>query len=304
MDIDSIGRSWDMLADKHEGLINLFYERLFSKYPHYKPLFPSSMNRQMEKVLKTLALVARVDEPEIVHAQMIRLGDKHRQFNLTQQDMLNFKQTFLEVLGEYCTQICPQVWNQECVESWNEVFDLHIIPYMVQGLEHSISKSQLKRIINLQTTADNQFLGTVVSIKQEGLSADVVIKLQGGDQLVSRITSAGLANLNLKVGTTQVYALIRPSLVMLTHAETGLQFSTRNQFCGRVISTEKGNINARVTLKLRSGNIFQALVSNETLEELDIKEDERVCCVFRAVDVILAVEKGIDAFTSTTPTIK
>jgi len=295
MSTDCIGRSWDMLAGKHEGLINLFFERFFDKYPDYKPLFSASMNRQ--KILKTIALVARVDEPEIVHAQMIRIGHKHRQFDLTQQDMLNFKQTFIEVLDEYCRQICPDDWTPECVKSWNEVFDRHIIPYMVQGLEHSISKSQLQRIINLQTTADNQFLGTVASIKQEGLSADVVVKLQGGDQIVSRITSTGLANLNLKEGTTQVYALIRPSLVMLVHAQTGLQFSARNQFCGRVISTEKGNINAHVTLKLRSGNIFQALVSNETLEELDIKEDERVCCIFRAVDVILAVEKSIDATT-------
>jgi molybdopterin-binding protein len=55
-----------------------------------------------------------------------------------------------------------------------------------------------------------------------------------------------------------------------------------------------GNVNAKVTLRLKSGNEFQAVVLQQMLTELDLKEGERACCVFRAIDVILAVETDFD----------
>jgi molybdopterin-binding protein len=273
-------------------MVQTFYERLFEQHPNYKSLFPESMSRQMEKIVKTLTFVARVDAPEIVHSRLLKLGYNHRKFNLKREDFLNFKRVFLEVLGEYCNEHCPDVWNDSCVQAWHKAFDEQIIPYLTQGLEMKMTHSEQMRIIKMQTGAGNQLLGTVVSIKQETLFSEVVVELQGGDQIAALITPQGVSNLGLTEGS-QVYAIIRDSDVMLVHADTDLLFSTRNHFCGKVIKTESGAINAKVTLQLKSGNIFQTLVSQETLTELDIKEGERMCCVFKAIDVILAIEKGL-----------
>jgi len=272
--------------------VQTLYERLFEQYPNYKSLFPESMNRQMEKIVKTIALVARMDAPEIVHSRLLKLGYKHRQFNLKREDFLNFKQLFLEVLGEYCNEYCPELWNDGCVQAWHKAFDEQIIPYLTQGLEQKMTHSEKMRIINMQTGAGNQLLGRVVSIKQDVLFAEVTLKLDGGDQIVALITAQALSDLGLTEGR-KAYAIIRNSDVMLAHADTDLTFSTRNHFYGKVIKTQSGPINAWVTLQLKSGNTFQALVSQETLTDLDIKEGEKMSAVFRAIDVILAVEKGL-----------
>ena len=292
MNTDLIGESWDKLAEHQDALVETFYSRFFEQYPKYKSLFPDSMSRHMAKIVRTLTIVARAADPEVVHPHLIRLGDKHRRFKLTKQDFVNFKQTFLEVLGEYCNKYCPESWNEQCVEAWNEAFDDHIIPYVTQGLEGRMNPSERKRIINMQTSAANQLLGKVISINTEGLNSEVVLELDGGDRVAALITPTGLERLNLKIGSS-AYAVIGASSVMLMHAKTKLLFSARNYFCGRVIETETGPIGAKLTLQLKSGNIFQAFVSKQTVTELDLKQGEPVCCVFRAIDVLLAVEKGI-----------
>ncbi|RKZ47199.1 MAG: hypothetical protein DRR08_32590 [Candidatus Parabeggiatoa sp. nov. 2] len=294
MNTELIGQSWDKLADKQPALVQTFQERLFEQHPNYKSLFPEASSlRLMEKMVKTLILAARVDDPELVHPRMVRLGDKHRRFNLTQEDLFNFKRVFLEVLGEYCRQHCPETWNDDCVQAWNEAFDDHIIPYMTQGLEQKMTRPEKMRIINLQTSVVNQLLGTVTSIKEEGLFAEVVLKLKGGDHLAALITPKGVSNLGLTEGS-QAYAIIKAPQIMLMHADTGLKVSARNCFCGRVTKTESGEVNAKVTLRLKSGNEFQALVIRHMLTELDLKKGERACCVFRAIDVILAIETKFD----------
>jgi len=292
MNTDLIGESWDKLAEHQDALVETFYTRFFEKYPKYKSLFPTLLDRQMAKIVRTLTIVARAGDPEVVHPHLIRLGDKHRRFDLTKQDFVNFKEIFLEVLGEYCSKFCPDSWNEKCIEAWNDAFDVQIIPYIVQGLEGRINPSEKKRIINMQTSAGNQLLGTVISISTEGLNSEIVLQLEGGDQVAALITPQGLQRLGLKIGS-RAYAIIRTSAVMLMHANTDLLFSARNNFCGRLIEMEVGPIGAKLTLQLQSGNIFQAFVSKQTVNELDLKQGEPVCCVFRAIDVLIAVEKGI-----------
>ncbi|MDM8557897.1 TOBE domain-containing protein [Candidatus Parabeggiatoa sp. HSG14] len=295
MNTELIGQNWDKLIGKHDILAKMLYERLFKQYPNYKSLFSESAvaTRMMEKAVKTLALVARVDEPELVHSQLVKLGDKHRRFSLKREDIVNFKQVFLEVLEEYCLEHCPDAWNDKCSQAWNDAFNELVIPYMAQGLEHNITPSEMMRIINMQTSAVNQLLGTVTSIKQESVNAEVILQLKGGDHIVAIITPLGVENLGLKIGS-QAHAIVRGPHVMLMHADTGLKTSVRNWFCGKVTKTEIGLVNAQVSLQLKSGNVFQAVVAKETVQELDIKKGERVCCFFKAIDVILAVETGIE----------
>ncbi|RKZ78858.1 MAG: hypothetical protein DRR19_25775 [Candidatus Parabeggiatoa sp. nov. 1] len=295
MNTEMIGQSWDKLLDKQGAFVQTFQERLFEQYPNYESLFPKPISsRTMEKMVKTITLVARVDDFELGHPRLVRLGDKHRRFNLTREDLFNFKRVFLEVLDEYCHEHCPETWGDECVQAWNEAFDEHIIPYMTQGLEQKMTRPEKMRIINMQTSVVNQLLGTVISIKEGGgLYDEVELELKGGDRLVAFITHKGVSDLGL-TKYSQAYAIIRAAEIMLMHADTGLKISARNCFCGRVTKTESGKVNAKVTLQLKSGNEFQAVVLQQMLTELDIKIGERVCCIFKAIDVILAIETKFD----------
>ncbi len=131
MNTEIIGQSWDKLAGKHQEVVTTFYQRFFQEYPDYKHIFPESLDRQMKKMVETMALVARVSEDtEIAHPHLSKMGEKHTKYQLSKQDLQNFKNVFLQVLGEYC----GDDWAGECQQSWTEVFDKHVIPYMMQGL--------------------------------------------------------------------------------------------------------------------------------------------------------------------------
>jgi molybdopterin-binding protein len=284
-----IGQSWDQLSDKQQEVIRTFYTRLLETYPKYKPLFPQSiaeMEKLMRKVGRTIALLARVSEDtEVLHPHMLKLGDKHRRLNLKKEDLLNFKTVFIDVLREYC--------DSDCVDMWNRAFDDHVIPYMVQGLESTMAPQQLARIVKMQTSIRNQFLATVVNIKQGAVVSEVEMKMAGGDTMVAMMSQQIVNYLGLAQGS-QVYAMIRSPQVSVMHHETLLRVSARNFLCGEVLRVIKGTVNARILIHLKGDDIIQSVVTLESVSELGIKEGEKVCVFFHSKDVILAVERTVD----------
>jgi len=63
-------------------------------------------------------------------------------------------------------------------------------------------------------SARNQLAGKVKSIKEGIVTAEVVVELAGGQEIVSVITMTSVQNLGLKVGS-EVTAVIKATEVML-----------------------------------------------------------------------------------------
>lgn len=66
----------------------------------------------------------------------------------------------------------------------------------------------------MRISARNQLAGTVQSIKEGVVTAEVVVKLAGGEEIVSVITVESVRGLGLKVGDP-VKALIKSTEVMI-----------------------------------------------------------------------------------------
>jgi len=66
----------------------------------------------------------------------------------------------------------------------------------------------------MQLSARNQIVGTVQSIKQDDVMAEVVIKMAEGVELVSTITTSSAQRLGLEVGK-QVTVIIKSTDVMV-----------------------------------------------------------------------------------------
>lgn len=66
----------------------------------------------------------------------------------------------------------------------------------------------------MRLSARNQLAGTVQSIKEGVVTAEVVIKLAGGEELVSVITLDSVRSLGLKIGDP-VKAVIKSTEVMV-----------------------------------------------------------------------------------------
>jgi molybdopterin-binding protein len=66
----------------------------------------------------------------------------------------------------------------------------------------------------MRLSARNQLSGTVVSVKKGVVTAEVVVQLAGGDQIVSVITLSSVKRLGLRKGS-RVTAIVKSTDVMI-----------------------------------------------------------------------------------------
>ena len=67
-------------------------------------------------------------------------------------------------------------------------------------------------------SARNQITGTVKSVTKDGIMAEVVVTLKGGDEVVSVITAASADSLGLAEGK-EVTVVVKSTAVMLQNNE-------------------------------------------------------------------------------------
>lgn len=70
----------------------------------------------------------------------------------------------------------------------------------------------------MRLSARNQLAGTVQSIKEGVVTAEVVVKLEGGQEIVSVITMESVHGLGLQVGS-KVHAIIKSTEVLIAADE-------------------------------------------------------------------------------------
>lgn len=162
------------------------------------------------------------------------------------------------------------------------------LEHLTQKIDHHFY--QFMRVLDMQTSARNQYVGTVIQIKQDTLNAEVTLKLRGNNQIVASITQGSLVRLGLKEHS-EAYAIIKAPHVILTPAQSEFEFSTRNCLCGNVVRLTKGAVNAEVTLELSGGQTLKSIVTLSAVTDLGIKEGQALCGIFKASHVILAVRK-------------
>lgn len=66
----------------------------------------------------------------------------------------------------------------------------------------------------MRLSARNQLAGTVVSVKKGVVTAEVVVRLAGGEEIVSVITLSSATGLGLKKGS-KVKAIVKSTEVMI-----------------------------------------------------------------------------------------
>jgi molybdate transport system regulatory protein len=146
---------------------------------------------------------------------------------------------------------------------------------------------QLIRRFDMKTSARNQFLGTVKSIKLGAINAEVVLDIGGGQSLTAVITNESVNHLGLKVGS-EAYALIKAPWVIVTTSD-GFKTSARNELHGTVVRCQEGAINGEVIIELSGGKTVSAIVTNDSIKSLGLKEGVKAAALIKASHIILAV---------------
>ena len=146
---------------------------------------------------------------------------------------------------------------------------------------------QLMRRWSMKTSARNQFLGTVVKTTRGAVNSEVILDIGGGDSLAAIITNTSLDNLGLAPGI-EAHALIKAPWVIVTTDE-GMKTSARNRLCGVVSRCVAGAVNGEVIIDLPGGKSVTAIITNDSIESLGLKEGVRACALIKASHIILAV---------------
>jgi len=66
-----------------------------------------------------------------------------------------------------------------------------------------------------------------------------------------------------------------------------MRLSARNVLTGKVLEVRKGATTAHVRLELAGGAVITASITNEAVEELDLKPGDQASAVVKASDVMI-----------------
>ena len=139
----------------------------------------------------------------------------------------------------------------------------------------------------MQSSARNQFPGTVSHISHGVVTDEVQIRTEHNAQLVATITHGSAIGLGIQAGS-QVIAMIKaPSVIVVTDAE-GMRFSARNQLTGKVTQVKTGSVNTEVCIDAQGLQVV-AIVTNDSASHLGLEPGKTATALFKASQVVLAV---------------
>jgi molybdopterin-binding protein len=67
-----------------------------------------------------------------------------------------------------------------------------------------------------------------------------------------------------------------------------MELSARNQFKGRVTSITRGGVVAEVTVDIGNGQQIVSVVTNGSVDRLNLREGSEVTAIIKATEVLLA----------------
>ncbi len=140
----------------------------------------------------------------------------------------------------------------------------------------------------MKVSARNAFPGKISAVVDGPVNAEVELTLSGGDRIVAIVTEGSVQSLGLAVGRDAV-AYVKAPWVMLLSGPQAVRFSARNQLAGTVAELHKGAVNTEVGLRLPGGATVHAVVTNEAVLELGLKEGTPATALIKASHVVLGV---------------
>ena len=146
----------------------------------------------------------------------------------------------------------------------------------------------LLRVLNLKTSARNQLVGTITSLRSGAVNDEVEITLPSGQRIVAVVTQDSAQSLGLRTKMTAI-ALVKASSIVVATDLDGAKLSARNQLPGKVGAVTPGAVNAEVVIDLDGGGSIAAIVTEGSVKSLGLAVGKKAIALFKATSVIVAV---------------
>ncbi|HPF38397.1 MAG TPA: globin domain-containing protein [Phycisphaerae bacterium] len=143
--VERLEKSFNLLAPRGPELVDRFYAHLFSKNPQVRPLFPSNMNEQKQKLLASIQLVmANVRKPDALLEPLTDMGRRHVYYGTQPAHYPVVRDTLISVMRD----MAGDAWNDDFQRAWTDALNL-IAGIMIEGHK---AEQQSPKFKNLAAT--------------------------------------------------------------------------------------------------------------------------------------------------------
>jgi len=152
-----------------------------------------------------------------------------------------------------------------------------------------ILDEHLARERRLKTSARNFFAGRVARVVAGRIQCLVEMVAEGGHRLTAVITRESLTNLGLRPGAP-VCALVKAPWVLLALGDEPPAVGAANRLRGRLIRLEREGVMVEAMVELADGTQVCALITRESLRNLQLAVGMAVWVLFKSSAVILTLD--------------
>ncbi|WER49994.1 TOBE domain-containing protein [Cupriavidus sp. WKF15] len=138
------------------------------------------------------------------------------------------------------------------------------------------------------TSARNQFSGEVAQARHGAVNDEVILRLDGGQEIVATVTSESASRLGLAAGKKATAMVKATSVIVMVDVDVS-KVSARNAVSGKVSDIRKGAVNTDVTITDDTGLAISAIITNSSADRLGLAVGKPAAAVFKASSVIVAV---------------
>ncbi len=154
-------------------------------------------------------------------------------------------------------------------------------------LDEGADLGDFLRSVTMKTSARNAYHGTVTTVIDGAVNAEVTLKVSDGIDLVAIVTRESIAAMDIKPGAS-VMALIKSSFVLLAAGHDSISISARNRLKGVVAATIAGAVNDEVTLEFDAGKTLTATITHGSCVEMGLAVGQPAQALIKASHIILA----------------
>jgi len=153
---------------------------------------------------------------------------------------------------------------------------------------HRVVRYYVDKENRRKTSARNTFLCKITGIRKGDIQTEIRMATLGGDSLFTVITNESLTRLGLRKNAFVVAEVKAPWVILST--DDRLNASAENRFKGVVARIIRGKITSEVIVSLPDGTELCSVVSDESVQRLNLVEGGETWAMFNSFAVILNVD--------------
>lgn len=175
----------------------------------------------------------------------------------------------------------------EILELYQQLDAAHqrFMQHLAKAKPGSDKTLELLQTMMVQTSARNNFAGTISKITLGTVNAEVALDIGCTQPIIASITNESVESMNLKEGA-KALAFLKASSIIIGLPSDG-KLSARNQLKGKVAYVEPGAVNAEIGLELSEQHRITAIITMESLSALQLKVGQDAVAIFKASSVLL-----------------